>query len=125
MSADPGIGGPAGLHPGLHAVTAPAWEAAWSHALTELELDVEQAEALLRADHAGPVRLRAQPWVPPTGLGPLPAPLVERVQALLDRQLDVARRTAEAALLSRRHLVAVDAMRERPPAVPVYLDTQG
>lgn len=118
MSADPSIGS-AGLHP----VLAPAWEAAWSHALTELELDVAQAEALLRADHVGPVS--AQPWVPPTGLGPLPAPLVERAQALLDRQVEVARRTAEAALLSRRHLVAVDAMRERPPALPVYLDTQG
>ncbi|GEA90139.1 hypothetical protein [Cellulomonas cellasea] len=113
------------MHAGLHAVTAPAWDAAWSHALTELELDVAEAEALLRADHAGPVELRSQQWVPPTGLGPLPAPLVERAQALLDRQLDVARRTAAAALLSRRHLVAVDAMRERPPAVPVYLDTQG
>lgn len=125
MSADPATGRSAGLPPGLHALTAPAWEAAWSHALTELELDVAQSEALLRADHEGPVRLRTQPWVPPTGLGPLPAPLVERAQALLDRQVEVARRTAEAAVLSRRHLVAVDALRERPPAVPVYLDTQG
>lgn len=117
---------PSAAHPAdLHAVVAPAWEAAWSHALTELELDVAQAEALLRADHEEAVRLHAQPWVPPHGLGPLPVSLAERAQALLDRQLDVARRTAQAALLSRRHLVAVDAMRERPPALPVYLDTEG
>lgn len=121
VSADLPAAGSTDLHP----VVAPAWEAAWSHALTELELDVAQAEALLRADHEATAAVRTHPWAPPTGLGPLPASLAQRAQALLDRQLDVARRTAEAALLSRRHLVAVDAMRERPPAVPVYLDTEG
>jgi hypothetical protein len=103
---------------------APAWEAAWTAALTELELDVADAEALLRADHlAHPAR--TTPWIPPAGLGPLPASLLDRARTLLDRQLDVARRTAEQALLSRRHVIAVDAMRDRPAAVPVYLDTEG
>ena len=111
----------------LPRLAAPAWDAAWSTALTELELDVAKAEALLRADHVpakGPAATVAQ-WRPPVGLGPLPASLMTRAQALLDRQLDVGRRIAEAANLSRRQAAAAEGMRSRPPAVPVYLDTEG
>jgi hypothetical protein len=111
----------------LPRLAAPVWDAAWSAALTELELDVAQAEALLRADHVpakGPATVIAA-WRPPVGLGPLPASLLTRAQALLDRQLDVGRRIAEAANLSRRQAVAAEGLRSRPPAVPVYLDTEG
>lgn len=111
----------------LPRLAAPTWDAAWSTALTELELDVAKAEALLRADHVpakGPAATVAQ-WRPPVGLGPLPASLMTRAQALLDRQLDVGRRIAEAANLSRRQAAAAEGMRSRPPAVPVYLDTEG
>jgi hypothetical protein len=111
----------------LSHVAAPVWDAAWSAALTELELDVAQAEALLRADHVpAPGQAAAiAPWRPPVHLGPLPASLLTRAQALLDRQLDVSRRIAEAANLSRRQALAAEGMRSRPPAVPVYLDTEG
>jgi hypothetical protein len=120
------------------AASADRWTVAWTRALEDLELDVAAAESLLvAARHGrevpavhGPVAVGATgpdarpDWRPPTGLGPLPASLQSRAQALLDRQVDVARRTAEAALLSRRHSQAAEAMRARPPAVPVYLDTQ-
>lgn len=120
------------------AASTDRWTVAWTRALEDLELDVAAAESLLVAtrhgrevpavhgpDRVGGVRSGDRPaWRPPSGLGPLPASLQSRAQALLERQLDVARRTAEAALLSRRHSQAAEAMRARPPAVPVYLDTQ-
>jgi len=109
-------------------VTAGGWPAAWSDALGELELSIEQAEsqlASIRAHGAGAPLVHLLPWQPRHGLGPLPAPLRARAQALLDRQLDTARRVAEAANLSRRQAQAAEGMRTRPPALPVYLDTEG
>lgn len=111
----------------------PSWTAAWSAALAELELGVEEAEALLRAAHepvpAGPAPAGPAPaaglWVPPTSLGVLPAPLRQRAEALLARQLHVARSLAEAAEHSRRHLRVLDQLRQAAETTPVYLDTAG
>ena len=97
------------------------WASAWSDALAELELGVDEAEALLRAGN-DPTPAAA-PWQPPTNLGLLPAPLRERAQALVARQLHVARSLAEAAELSRQHLRVLDKVRLVPEATPVYLDT--
>ena len=96
------------------------WTEAWESALTALELDVVLAERALTLDHIAenPPDL----WAPPVGLGPLPATLADRARALLGRQLEVGRRLAEAADLSRRHLAAAAALRSAGPAVPVYLD---
>lgn len=93
---------------------------AWEQALAALELDVDVAERMLALDRiaeAPPNR-----WAPPTGLGPLPLALADRAKALLDRQIEVGRRLAEAAELSRRHLRAAHAMRGTAPSAPVYLD---
>ncbi len=108
-------------------VTEDAWHARWEAALQALELDVDAAEALLRTAHLPDVGevARVATWAPPAAMGPLPVALHDRARALLDRQLDVARRTAEAAALSRRHLGAAQAMRARPAASPVYVDVQG
>lgn len=97
------------------------WDAAWEAALTALELDVETAEHMLtlRDITASP----PDPWAPPVGLGPLPAVLTARATAVFDRQVEVSRRVAEAALLTRRHSRAARAMRSAPPASPVYIDT--
>ena len=101
---------------------AAGWSSAWSDALAELELGVDEAEALIRIGHeVAPVA----PWIPPTHLGQLPAPLLERAQALLARQLQVAVSLAEAAEHSRRHLRAMEHLRATPEAIPVYLDTAG
>jgi len=107
----------------LPTAAAPGWTTAWSAALAELELGVDEAEALLRAGHEPDVA--AAVWVPPTNLGLLPAPLRERAQALLARQLHVARSLAEAADHSRQHLRVLDLVRLVPEATPVYLDTAG
>lgn len=113
-------GGAAGIHPGA---TPAAWADAWRAALTALELDVVAAERILAADHVDLVP--ASRWEPPTDLGPLPRELQERAEALLDRQIEVARRLAEAAKLSRRHSQAAQAMRAGGPTAPVYIDTAG
>ncbi len=70
-------------------------------------------------------RIAAAPprrWSPPTHLGPMPATLADRARALLDRQLEVSRRLAEAAALSRRQLRAASMLRQRAESAPVYLD---
>jgi hypothetical protein len=114
--------------------TAPAWSTAWADALAELEMGVDEAEALLAAAHrtdgmdgadaVGRMTLRGG-WVPPSHLGLLPASLAERATALLDRQLRVAQQLAEAASHSRRQLRAVESMRAAEESRPVYLDTAG
>ncbi|MGV8968418.1 MAG: hypothetical protein ACOH2F_19300 [Cellulomonas sp.] len=101
--------------------SAPAWTAAWSDALAELELGVDEIEAALRAGQAP----AASTWQPPTHLGQLPAPLRDRAQALVTRQLHAARALAEAAEHSRKHLAVLDQVRATPEATPVYLDTAG
>lgn len=98
------------------------WDGAWDAALDALEMDVAEAERMLTADHLADEPPRSA-WTPPTGLPPLPAALVERARALLDRQLAVAEQLARAAALSRRHHRAAEAMRSVPPAPPVYVDT--
>ena len=103
---------------------APGWDRAWADALAELELSVDEAEALLHAGHAA-ARPSLAVWQPPSGLGQLPAPLVDRARALLGRQVRVAQQLAEAAAHSRRQLRAVEGMRRDVEATPVYLDTAG
>ncbi|WP_084125114.1 hypothetical protein [Demequina sp. NBRC 110054] len=97
------------------------WDAAWERTLTELELDVAQAELLLTSNHRD-VALRKKPWVPPQ-LPPLPASMVERARTLLDRQMKVSQLLGEAARESRRHNRAVARMQVSAPARPVYIDT--
>ena len=100
---------------------AEGWTSAWSLALAELELGVDDVEASLRAGRVPAVL----PWIAPTNLGQLPAPLRERAQALLTRQLHAARELAEAAEHSRKHLAVLNQVRATPEATPVYLDTAG
>lgn len=107
--------GPVGL--------ATSWDSAWAAALAELEMDVEAAERMLTLDRIA----EAPPagWTPPSGLGPLPATLLDRAKALLSRQLEVGRRLAEAAELSRRQLAAAQAHRATAESAPVYIDLAG
>ena len=104
------------------AATSTAWASAWEGALAALEMDVHEAEQMLALDHLAVVPA-VRPWSPPQGLGPLPTSLEERARALLGRQVETARRLAEAAELSRRHSRAAQALRQSAPSVPVYLDT--
>jgi len=93
----------------------------WAAALTELELDVADTEAMLLGDHLPP----AEPWEPPQDLGPLPIPLRDRAQRLVERQREVAQRLAEALVLSRRQARLNESLKTAGPANPVYLDASG
>ncbi|MEV7972382.1 hypothetical protein [Cellulomonas sp. NPDC089187] len=99
------------------------WDLAWLTALDELELAADEAERLLAAAHLPMVEVPR--WTPPAGLGALPLALKDRAEALLARQLDLARRTAAAAAMSRREAAVVQQITARAPAVPVYLDAEG
>jgi hypothetical protein len=75
------------------------------------------------APAAGPARAVSQVWVPPVGLGPLPARLEDRARALVAATADARAELAARHLEVGRHLAAVQSV---PPAVgsrpPVYLD---
>lgn len=103
--------------------TAPAqgWAAAWEDALSQLEMSVATAERMLTVGHLG--QEPPHQWSPPANLGPLPSELADRARTLLDRQIETARRIAEAADLNRRQSRAAQAMRATRPSSPVYLDT--
>ena len=106
---------------------ADPWVAAWSQALDELELDLGAAEALLRDAHLMSVEdvARHAAWRPRHDLGPLPAPLQVRARAILDRQVETSRRTAEAITRSRRQIAATRALQGRSPeAAAVYVDAE-
>lgn len=102
--------------------TPDAFRVRWEAALTELELDVAETEAMLAGDH---ITLPARPWVPPSGLGPLPEPLRERAQLLLERQAEAAQRLGEALVLSRRQARLTEVLRAGGPRRPVYVDAAG
>ena len=120
MTAATAATGPVG------AGAAGPWYDAWCRALQAVELDVEAAEALVARLHAeqdegAPAEVLAPAWTPPSLPGPLPGDLAERAERVLQRQLDVSRRLAEAMALARSHrraLAKLDA--SEPP--PVYVD---
>ncbi len=99
------------------------WDVAWLTALDELELAADEAERLLASTH--PPAAEVPRWTPPTGLGPLPLALRTRAETLLARHIDVARRTAAAAAMSRREAAVVQQITAKAPALPVYLDAEG
>ncbi len=107
--------------------SAASFDAAWVEALTSLEMDVATAEAMLDSDHLPSVEAvaRLSAWQPPTGLGPLPASLLDRARALADRQRSAAEAITRAMIANRRHLAALSEMSARPPSQPVYLDMEG
>lgn len=95
------------------------WRAAWTTALDELELSVEQAELLLHTPEAAPL----PPWRPPQLAGP-PAPAqLERARRLLARHLRVTHDITDAMTATRQQLALTAKMtRNRPQETPVYLD---
>ncbi|VTR77533.1 hypothetical protein [Cellulomonas endometrii] len=105
-----------------------AREAAWVHALAEMERVADHAEDLLRVARSAEPEVAValtEPWTTPRGLGPLPVTLAPRAAALVERQRDLVRRTAEQLGEHRRRLRTSDGLRTRAAAAPVYLDVEG
>jgi hypothetical protein len=78
------------------------WRSAWLAALDELDADVTSVETMLLDEH----RLRdlphADPWSPPSGMGPLPLDLRPRADAILARQASAAQKLLMAIASNRR-----------------------
>ena len=103
---------------------APGWDAAWSSELDRLELDATEVETMLVRLHAEADYLPAlRSWSPPDRLGPVPASLAVRAQAVLERHQRMAAELTRAMVENQRQRRASAAMHQRPAAVPVYVDT--
>jgi hypothetical protein len=94
------------------------WHAAWVTALTDLEADVAQVEAMITDDHLNRDHPVVDPWTPPTGLGPLPLDLRPRADALLQRQLAAAQNIALALATNRRHAAFADRVESGSAGAP-------
>lgn len=64
-------------------------------------------------------------WTPPASLGPLPAHLLERANALLAEQNESIRKLEELHRETGRHLAAVRAVPRLADRQSVYLDVTG
>jgi len=98
------------------------WRRQWVAALDELELDVFATAALLNDDHRAR-ELPAPRWQPPTGLGPLPADLRPRADAILGRQIAVAEVLTRTLASNRRQAALAARMQNHAGHVPAYIDT--
>jgi hypothetical protein len=93
----------------------------WHEALDELEGDVLDAQAALarnRAEEIATWGRRAEDWIPPHDLGPLPDDLRERAARLLQHQLAVAEQLVERITQSQKQR-DVAARMSYAPARPV------
>jgi hypothetical protein len=99
------------------------WDAAWSAALDELELTLEQTAALLRGDTPEDA---PAPWTPPALPGSMPAHLAGRAQSLFSRQQELIRQTAAAAAGVKQQLTLLSKVAgiadARTPERSVYVD---
>lgn len=118
---DPSVG-----HTTEPAAESPTWDAAWASALERSELDLADVEAMLARLHADPEHVPDVPtaWVPPPRLGPLPASMAVRAEAVLKRHQRLAEELTVAITENRRHRRAVASMSRREAAAPVYIDTE-
>ncbi|RMI06757.1 hypothetical protein [Cellulomonas triticagri] len=115
LAGDPGTGAGSG-------------ESGWLAVLADMESAADRAEQRLRVgadeEPAASVAL-TEPWRLPRGLGALPRHLAARAGALVERQHELMRRTADQMDDHRRRLRATDALRTRAAVSPVYLDVEG
>ncbi len=89
----------------------------WAETLDAIEADTQSAERTLSG--ASPEEIaawgrRSTDWVPPSGLGPLPADLRERAARLLQHQLTVAEALVDGILQSRRQRDVAARMSQTP-----------
>ncbi len=94
----------------------------WATVLDELEGEVLAAEqTMVQSDRVEEIAAwgrRAEDWVPPSALGPIPEDLRERAARLLQHQLAVAEALVEAIIQSQRQR-DVAARMSYAPARPV------
>jgi hypothetical protein len=98
----------------------------WATVLDVLEGEVLAARASMDSDRHEEIAAwgrRAEDWVPPSGLGPVPEDLRERAARLLQHQLAVAEELVERIIQSRRQRDVAARMSYGPPRpVASYID---
>ncbi|HEX2895370.1 MAG TPA: hypothetical protein VHO29_15325 [Marmoricola sp.] len=97
--------------------------AIWEAELDRLELDVLRVERILKGLGALPT----EPWTPPAIPGQMPADLLGRAQALLDRQEQVTAELGNALVSAQKQIAFGDRVTNatgQGPARPVYLDLE-
>jgi hypothetical protein len=100
------------------------WRRQWVAALDALELDVFATAALLHDDHRARELPVPEPWRPPTGLGPLPADLRPRADAILGRQIAMAEVLSRTLSSNRRQAALTVRLQSNASApIPAYIDT--
>jgi hypothetical protein len=99
------------------------WRRQWVAALDALELDVFATAALLQDEHRARELPAPEPWRPPTGLGPLPADLRPRADAILGRQIAVAEVLTRTLSTNRRQAALAARLQNHTGPVPAYIDT--
>lgn len=100
-------------------MTGVDWHIAWVEALDRLDLDVERAEVMLRANDPEPMPV----WQPPVMHMSLPEDLLPRARLILERQLAVTNDLTRAIATSRRQRELTSRLSNNLPAdIPVYLD---
>jgi hypothetical protein len=87
----------------------------WAVVLDHLEGEVLAAEARGRAEEIAAWGRRADDWVPPSSLGPLPHDLRERAARLLQHQLSVAEALIERITQSQKQRDVAARMSFGPP----------
>jgi hypothetical protein len=90
----------------------------WAVVLDQLEGEVLAAEETMaqgRADEIAAWGRRADDWIPPSSLGPLPADLRERAARLLQHQLAVAEALVERITQSQKQRDVAARMSYGPP----------
>lgn len=95
--------------------------AVWEAELDRLELDVLRVERILKGLSALPT----EPWTPPAIPGQMPADLISRAQALLDRQEQVTGELGTALVSAQKQIAFGDRVTSatgQSAARPVYLD---
>jgi hypothetical protein len=112
------------------------WDAAWTAALDELELTLEETEQLLRATpaEASAAELVVRPdgtlaaWSPPQLNSPMPPAMLERAQGLLARQAELIGATMAAMSSARTNMDLVGRITGTPrtgrSVGAVYLDVR-
>ncbi|MDT4994173.1 MAG: hypothetical protein QOH97_4065 [Actinoplanes sp.] len=100
------------------------WRKTWVDALDALEADVDAVEQMIKDEHGRRDLPAGTPWHPPAGLATLPLDLRRRADAILARQVDVARKLSAAITTNRRQTAFAARVEVGTPgkAVASYVD---
>lgn len=96
--------------------------ATWAEVLDELEQEARREAGSPGGVAGSGFQPDGGTWVPPSGLGPLPAELAGRAREVLTAQREATATLRSSMTQARRHDSALAAVPAARSARPVYLD---